>query len=181
MFKTPNIKVFNIKIFKDKRGKFFEVFNKEKFSKFGIKDIFIQDSISISNKNVLRGLHYTILKPQSQLLTVLEGKIFDCIVDLRKNSKTFKKVFTYLLSDKKNNQIYMPPGMAHGFVVLSKRAVLNYKASQTYNSNDEGGLLWSDKDLNIRWPSKKLIISDRDKLFMSLEQIIQNKKLPKIR
>ena len=181
MIKKAGIKVLNTKFFKDQRGEFFEIYNKKRFNKIGIKENFVQDSISISKKNVLRGLHYTIFKPQSQLLTVLDGVIFDCVVDLRKNSKTFKKAFTFILSDKENNQIYMPPGMAHGFCVMSKKAVLHYNSSETYDAKNEGGLLWSDKSVKIRWPIEKKIISQRDKNFMNLEQIIKTKKLPKIK
>jgi dTDP-4-dehydrorhamnose 3,5-epimerase len=178
MINKTDIKILDTNFFKDQRGKFYEIYNKKRFYKLGIKDNFVQDSISISKKNVLRGLHYTIFKPQSQLLTVLEGKIFDCLVDLRKNSKTFKKVFTFILSHEKNNQIYMPKGIAHGFCVLSKKAILHYNTSATYDPKNEGGLIWSDKSLKIKWPTKKIIVSKRDNNFLNLDEIIKAKKLP---
>lgn len=181
MINKNGIKVLNTNFFKDKRGKFYEIYNKKKFYKIGIRDNFVQDSISVSKRNVIRGLHYTISKPQSQLLTILEGKIFDCLVDLRLNSKTFKKVFTFTLSHKENNQIYMPKGVAHGFCVLSERAILHYNTSETYDKKNEGGLHWLDKNLRIKWPIKNGIISDRDKKFLNLDQIIKLKKLPRIK
>lgn len=174
----PQIKVFNLKKFTDNRGIFYEIYKSKRYKQIQINDKFVQNSISISKKNVLRGFHYTINNSQSQLLTILEGKIFDCIVDLRKKSKTFKKVFTFILSSKKNNQIYMPSGMAHGFCVLSNTAILHYSTNQEYNPANECGLLWSDKTLNIKWPIKKPIISKRDKTFSSLKDIIKKKKLP---
>ena len=174
------IKLMKLELHSDFRGNFYEIYNKKKFYKFGIKDEFVQDNISISKKNVLRGMHYTINNPQSQLLTVLEGKIFDCLVDLRKSSKSFGKFFSFILESKKKNQIYMPPGIAHGFCVLSNKAILHYNTSMIYKPNDEGGLIWNDKHLNINWPIKKPIISKKDIKFYSFKEIINLNKLPKL-
>ena len=178
--KINGIKLMQVELYSDKRGIFYEIYNKKKFLKLGIKDNFVQDNISISKKNVLRGMHYTIKKSQSQLLTVLDGKIFDCLVDLRKNSKFFGKFFSFNLDSKKNNQIYMPAGIAHGFCVLSKKAVLHYNASKVFDSNNEGGLIWNDSLINVKWPIKSPIISNKDRNLKTLNEIIDSNKLPKL-
>ena len=178
--RIDNIKIFNSHFYNDRRGFFFEIYNKKRFFLLNIKDSFIQNSISVSKKGVIRGLHYTINNPQSQLLTVLEGKIFDCLVDLRVNSKNFLKYYSFILKHNKNNQIYMPPGFAHGFCVLSNKAILHYSASKTYEPSNSGGLIWNDKKINIKWPQKKPIISKRDKNFKTIDNLIKSKKLPKI-
>lgn len=178
--KINDIKLINTDFYPDKRGLFYEIYNEKKYKKLGIKDTFVQNSISISKKNVLRGLHFTIKNPQSQILTVLEGKIFDCLVDLRFKSKNFLSYYSFILKKEKNNQIYMPPGFAHGFCVLSDSAVLHYSASKTYNYKNSNGLIWNDEKIKIKWPIKKPIISDRDKNFKSVTSLIKSKKLPRI-
>ena len=159
------IRLMRLEFHKDNRGTFYEIYNKNIFFKLGIKENFVQDNISISKK-VLRGMHYTINNPQSQLLTVLEGEIFDCLIDLRKKSKFFGKYFSFKLNSKKINQLFMPAGMAHGFCVISQKAVLHYNASKVYNPKDEGGLIWNDKKINIKWPIKDPIISKKTKIFI---------------
>ena len=168
-----------LKLFKDYRGIFYEIYNKKRFYKFGIRENFVQDNISISKKNVLRGMHYTIQKPQSQLLTLLEGEIFDCLVDLRKKSKFFGKYFSFYLNAKKNNQIYMPAGVAHGFCVLSKQAILHYNSSRVYDPDDEGGLIWNDKSWTeyINTPGVfTYILQDNEDLVGYFEQNIHFQK-----
>lgn len=155
-------------IFRDKRGKFFETFREKEYKEAGIKEPFVQDNVSVSQKNVLRGLH--IRKDQGQMLTVLSGKIFDVVVDLRPGSPTYKKHFSVEISSDHPQQIYMPPGFAHGFCVLSDEATLHYKCTQYYNSEKEKGVLWSDSDLNINWPVKNPIVSERDQRFSNLEK-----------
>lgn len=174
------IKLIQTKFFPDNRGLFYEIYNKKNYNNLGIKDNFVQNSISISKKNVLRGLHFTIQKPQSQMVTVLEGKIFDCLIDLRSKSKNFLKHYYFTLSKDKNNQLYMPPGFAHGFCVLSNRAILHYSASKIYNNKNSDGLIWNDKDMKINWPINKPIVSNRDKNFKDINYLIKFKKLPKI-
>tara|TARA_Y100001958_G_C21012336_1_gene391945 strand:- start:32 stop:586 length:555 start_codon:yes stop_codon:yes gene_type:complete len=174
------IKLMRYKVHSDRRGKFYEIYNKKNFKSLKIKENFVQDNISISKKNVLRGMHFTIKNPQSQLLTVLYGKIFDCLVDLRKNSKSFGKFYSFNLNSNKNNQVYMPPGIAHGFCVLSKEAILHYNTSKVYDPKNESGLIWNDKKLNINWPIKKPIVSEKDKKFRTLNDIINLNKLPKL-
>ncbi len=155
------VKLIKTKIFKDKRGFFYESFVEKKFTNL-LKQNFLQDNISLSKKNVIRGLHYQF-KPQSQLLTLVYGRIFDVIVDLRKNSKTYKKWMSFNLNFNQNNQVFMPPGVAHGFCVLSEYAILHYKVSKVYDAKNETGIRWNDKDINVNWPIRKPILSSKDK------------------
>jgi dTDP-4-dehydrorhamnose 3,5-epimerase len=154
--------VLEPKVFSDERGFFLESYQGPRFSEFGIRDNFLQDNHSRSHKNVLRGLHFTKKVPQSQLLTVMHGKIFDVLVDLRKNSSTFGKWFGTELSAEGTRQVYMPHGIAHGFCVLSDVADLQYKVSHLYDPSDEGGIVWNDPDLAIEWPVTAPIVSARD-------------------
>ena len=164
--------LINLKIYKDNRGFFLEKYQFERYSENGIKDIFVQDNHSRSYKNVLRGIHYQKINPQSQLLTLISGSIFDVLVDLRKNSKTFKKwISIYINEDSDIRQIYMPPGVAHGFCVLSNTSDLHYKVSKKYDSNTEGGLIWNDNTLNIDWPLRNPILSKQDSLFPSFTEL----------
>lgn len=151
------------KVFGDSRGFFLESYQKQRFNEIGITEDFVQDNHSRSTKNVLRGLHFTKEIPQSQILTVMQGKIFDVIVDVRKTSKTFGNWFGIELGDEGPRQIYMSHGFAHGFCVLSDFADLHYKVSHVYEPGDEGGLHWNDPTVNIDWPISDPIISERDK------------------
>lgn len=148
--------------FEDARGFFLESFEQERYRALGIAENFIQDNHSRSKKNVLRGLHFTKNKLQTQLLTVMRGKIFDVVVDIRKDSPTFGKWFGTELSDEGPQQVYMAHGFAHGFCVLSDWADLHYKVSQRYDPSDEGGLIWNDSEVKIAWPIKDPAISERD-------------------
>tara|TARA_B100001175_G_C19367500_1_gene570129 strand:- start:378 stop:929 length:552 start_codon:yes stop_codon:yes gene_type:complete len=160
----------------DDRGFFVELYKKELFIKLNILDTFIQENFSRSKKNVLRGLHYTINNPQSQIVTLLSGHIFDVLVDLRRDSTTFGKWEGFNIDANKNNyQLYMPHGVAHGFCVLSAYAELHYMVSEYYNKNDEFGIVWNDPTININWPLKNPIISERDKGHPKLLDINKNK------
>ena len=141
----------------DNRGYFRELFiNKV------IRKQFIFDVMSLSKKNVLRGLHLQTKKPQGKLLTVIKGEILDVSVDCRKKSKTFGKYFSIKLSEKDNTSIYIPEGFAHGFVSLKDNSILHYKCTNYRHKESETGILWNDKSLKIKWPKKKLIISKKD-------------------
>ena len=163
------VKLIKTKIFKDKRGFFYESFVEKKFTNL-LKQNFLQDNISLSKKNVIRGLHYQF-KPQSQLLTLVYGRIFDVIVDLRKNSKTYKKWMSFNLNFNQNNQVFMPPGVAHGFCVLSEYAILHYKVSKVYDAKNETGIRWNDKDINVNWPIRKPILSSKDKELLYFKDV----------
>lgn len=157
--------------FQDERGFFLETYQEERYKKEGIMDDFVQDNQSRSKKGVLRGMHFQVKYPQAQIVTVMRGHIFDVGVDLRKGSKTFGKWFGVELSDdRRQRQVYMAPGFAHGFCVISDYADLHYKVSRLYDPDDEGGLYWNDLDVGIQWPlsEDQLSISERDKNFLAL-------------
>jgi len=160
--------------FQDERGFFLETYQEERYKKEGIMDDFVQDNQSRSKKGVLRGMHFQVKYPQAQIVTVMRGHIFDVGVDLRKGSKTFGKWFGVELSDdRQQRQVYMAPGFAHGFCVISDYADLHYKVSRLYDPDDEGGLYWNDLDVGIQWPlsEDQLSISERDKNFLLLSNI----------
>ena len=155
-----NVKIIKINKFLDKRGYFFEIFNKKKFSNLHFK----QFNLSCSKKNVLRGLHYQTKKPQDKLLSVIKGEIFDVAIDLRNNSKNFGKVFTNKISEKDKKQLWIPKGFAHGFLGLAKENIVIYGVTDYFLPKYEETILWNDKRLNIKWPVKKnLRISKKDK------------------
>jgi len=157
--------------FEDARGFFLESFEQERYRALGITEDFVQDNHSRSRKNVLRGLHFTRNRPQAQIVTVICGRIFDVVVDIRKDSPTFGKWSGTELSDEGPRQVYMAHGFAHGFCVLSDYADLHYKVSQRYDPSDEGGLIWNDSEVRIDWPIKDPVISARDQKHRKLEGI----------
>lgn len=163
----------------DNRGAFLEIYKSSIYDAKLLNFSFVQDNISISKKNVLRGLHYQVSTPQAQLLTVIEGSIFDVTVDLRINSKTFGEWQAFDLSDNESNQLFMAPGIAHGFLVKSKIAILHYKVSEEYNPQDEEGINWKDPKLAIPWPSANPILKERDSNFPHLTDVSQD-KLPQL-
>ena len=151
-------------VFKDERGFFFESFNQRTFNKLIGREVkFVQDNQSRSKKNVIRGLHFQIEKPQIKLIKVISGSIFDVVIDIRKQSKNFGKHISVELNAEDNKQLWIPEGFAHGFLVLSEIAEVQYKVSEFWDPELERSLLWSDEDLNINWPlSSNPIISSKD-------------------
>ena len=150
-------------VFSDERGFFLETFQSDKYKIAGIIDSFVQDNQSRSTRGILRGLHFLVRQPQAQLITVLRGRVFDVGVDLRPESRTFGQWFGEELSDSGGaRQIYMAPGFAHGFCVLSDFADLHYKTSLIYNPEDEGGLVYNDPEIGIEWPISNPSLSNRD-------------------
>ena len=143
---------------KDNRGYFRELFT-EKF----LKVKFPFDMMSFSKKNVIRGLHMQLKNPQGKLLTVVSGKLFDVALDCRKKSKTYGKYFSTILSDNDNTSLYVPEGFAHGFCSLEDNTILHYKCTKYRSTKSEVGILWNDPELKIKWPTKKAIISSKDK------------------
>ena len=152
-------------IFRDKRGYLRETFKNNMFNK--IKFPF--DVMSFSKKDVLRGLHIQTNKSQAKIITVTHGKIFDVAVDLRKNSKNFGKYIGVIISDKSDFSFYIPEGFAHGFICLSKTCTVNYKCSKYRDAKSEKTLNWNDRKVDIKWPRKKPILSDKDKNGLSLD------------
>ena len=155
--------------FKDNRGYFRELFlNKN------IKRKFPFDVMSYSKKNVLRGLHLQLKKPQGKLVTVLRGKIFDVALDCRKNSKTFGKYFSIILSENENISLYIPEGFAHGFCSLSDNTIMHYKCTNYRDQKSETGIIWNDYEINIKWPIKNPILSRKDKSNISFKNFREN-------
>ena len=157
--KLPGPKIIKTNIYKDRRGYLKETFRKNLFGKIN----FPFDVMSYSKKNVLRGLHIQLQAPQAKIITVTSGKVMDVAVDLRKNSKTFGKYYSIVISEKSDFSFYIPEGFAHGFLCLSKSCTVNYKCSRYRDSKSEATLDWKDKSIAIKWPIKNPILSDKDK------------------
>ena len=170
--------IVELETFKDDRGFFLETFQEKNYKEVGITDKFVQDNQSRSSKGVLRGMHFQVKRPQAQIVTVMRGCIFDVGVDLRQNSSTFGQWYGVELSDVGQRQVYMAPGIAHGFCVLSDLADLHYKVSRFYDPDDECGMVWNDSEVNIDWPSITPLIHQRDATYQSLSQLIDNHQLP---
>ena len=159
----PEVILIEPKIFPDERGIFFENFKKSDFSFNGIDTKFLQDNFSQSKKNVIRGLHFQIPpKAQAKFVSALKGEILDIAVDIRKNSLTYGKWISQILSENNHKSLYIPEGFAHGFCVLSEEASVLYKVSQEFSLEHDRGINWSDPDLKISWPVEKPIISKKD-------------------
>lgn len=161
--------------FQDERGYFLETFQSNRYQEAGITDTFVQDNQSRSVRGVLRGMHFQVKHPQAQIVTVMRGTVYDVAVDLRPASQTFGRWFGVKLSDSiDTRQVYMAPGFAHGFCVLSDWADLHYKVSRYYDPHDEGGLLWCDEDVGIRWPLGEPCVASRDARFPRLKDLSQS-------
>ena len=156
--KIEGLIILKTKIFKDSRGSLKEVYQRRI-----LKKNFVFDVMSKSKKGVLRGLHVQTTRSQAKLITVTHGKIFDVAVDLRKKSRTFGKYYSLIISEDSDFSLYIPKGFAHGFLCLSNKCTVNYKCSTYRNSKSEKTLKWNDKTLNIRWPVKGPILSNKDK------------------
>lgn len=164
--------LFEPKIFKDHRGYFYESYNSESLAKIGIYCQFVQDNQSKSTKGVLRGLHFqTGEAAQAKLVRVLEGEVLDVAVDIRKDSPTFGKYVSAILSAENNRQMFIPRGFAHGFVVLSETATFFYKCDNFYCKELEGGVIYNDPDIGIDWQINKndIILSEKDLILPQLK------------
>ena len=160
------VKVFDRQVYNDDRGNFSELYNARSIGK-ALNDIkFVQDNCSISKYGVIRGFHYQ-LNPsaQSKLVTVIQGEVLDVILDLRRSSASFKKVFSIKLSAQNGKQLFIPKGFAHGFVTLSEQAIFHYKCDAFYNKEAEAGIKFDDPQLNVDWlvPKHDQVVSDKDK------------------
>jgi len=158
-------------VFGDERGFFMEIYNKEEFKKHGINIDFVQDNHSKSKKGVLRGLHFQKKYPQGKLVRVIKGKVFDVAVDLRKNSKTFGKWTGVELTAENKKIFWVPKGFAHGFVTLEDDTEFVYKCDEFYHPEDEGGLIWNDSGIGIKWPINNPTLSERDQEFPTLDKL----------
>ena len=171
----PEVILVEAKSFSDERGYFLESFKESDFVTNGIDTKFVQDNISHSIKNVLRGFHYQKNpKAQAKLVTVIRGEIFDVAVDIRKDSPTFGKWISEILSENNHKSLYVPEGFAHGFCVLSDEADVIYKVNQEYSSENERGVIWNDPTLEIKWPTDNPILAKKDLELPLLNDIDNN-------
>lgn len=161
--KLKDCVIIEPEVFGDERGFFLETFQAERYAaQAGITLPFVQDNHSRSSKGVLRGLHFQKTKPQGKLVRVVKGEVYDVAVDIREGSPTFGQWEAVILSEENKAQLWVPPGFAHGFVVLSETADFVYKCTDYYDPSDEGSILWNDPDLNIPWPIDSPSLSDKD-------------------
>ncbi len=163
-------------IFGDERGYFFESYSEKEFAAAGLSARFVQDNQSRSVRNVLRGLHFQTLHPQGKLVRVLEGRVYDVAVDLRRGSVSFGCYHGVTLDAERQNMFYIPPGFAHGFCVLSDVAVFSYKCTDFYHPEDEGGLMWNDPAIHIDWEkaapgiTESAVLSGKDRLHPAFDR-----------
>jgi len=159
-------------VYKDDRGFFMETFHIERYRKLlGINLEFVQDNISRSSKNVLRGMHFQRNYPQGKIVKASRGEILDIIVDLRKDSSTYGTWESFKLSEQNKLQVWIPPGFAHGFLVMSDSADFEYKCTEYYHPEDEHCLIWNDPEVAIDWPINNPILSEKDKKGLSLKDL----------
>lgn len=169
----PDVLIFEPIVHQDARGYFYESFNQRRFFQLMGREVrFVQDNQTRSVKGVLRGLHYQITRPQAKLIRVLQGEIFDVAVDLRRLSPTFGKWVGFVLSADTKQQVWIPEGFAHGYLVLSESAELLYKVSDFYAPDDERTLMWNDPTVGIAWPlEQEPILSDKDRRGLPLDRV----------
>lgn len=158
----PDVLLIKPRVFADERGFFLESYRRERYRELGITGDFVQDNHSRSARGTLRGMHYQLNHPQGKLVQVTRGEVFDVAVDLRKNSPTFGRWTGVILSDENHHQLYVPPGFAHGFCVLSETADFVYKCTEIYHPQDEHVLLWNDPAVGIEWPLAAPLLSAKD-------------------
>jgi dTDP-4-dehydrorhamnose 3,5-epimerase len=172
----PGVIIVEPRVHRDHRGYFLETYHSVKYNEGGLNVTFVQDNQSSSVQYTLRGLHMQSRKPQGKLVRVIEGEIWDVAVDLRPESRTFKRWVGVRLSSEDFRQLYIPEGCAHGFCVLSRRAIVEYKCTALYDPTDEVGVMYNDPELAIRWPVERPIVSERDlrhpPLASTLDQLI---------
>lgn len=161
--KLKDCRIIEPKVFGDERGFFLESFQANRYAELAAITLpFVQDNHSRSSKGVLRGLHFQKTKPQGKLVRVIRGEVYDVAVDIRSGSPTYGQWEAVILSEENKTQLWIPPGFAHGFVVLSETADFEYKCTDYYDPSDEGSILWNDPDLNIHWPIDNPKLSEKD-------------------
>ena len=161
--RIPGVLVLEPKIFGDERGFFMETYNEARYKEAGLPTNFVQDNLSLSAKNVLRGLHFQNPDQQGKLVYVLQGEVFDVAVDIREGSPTFGEWEGVTLSAENKRQFWVPEGFAHGFLVTSDTALFAYKCSAPYNAKADAGVRWNDPEIGIEWPVEEPILSEKDK------------------
>ena len=168
----PGVILVEPDVYRDERGYFLETYHSQKYAEGGIPATFVQDNRSQSSCGILRGLHTQTLKPQGKLIRVTRGEIFDVAVDIRRGSSTFAKWVGVRLSGDNFHQMYIPPGFAHGFCVLSDVAEVEYKCTDFYEPKGEMTIRWNDPRINIRWPITTPILSDKDRTAEGLDDLL---------
>jgi len=171
--KFNEVIVIDPRIFQDPRGYFFETFQAERYKENGIACDFVQDNLSYSQQNTLRGLHYQHPHGQAKLVSVVRGEVLDVVVDVRKDSPTFGQWEGVVLSAKNHRQLFVPGGFAHGFCVLSEDALFTYKCSDYYAPDAEHGIAWDDPDIGIEWPIEKPLLSEKDAHYPRLREVAE--------
>ena len=169
--KLPGVLIIEPKVFGDSRGFFKETFQAERYREAGIEYEFVQDNHSRSQKSVIRGLHFQIPKPQGKLVSCSQGAVFDVAVDVDPLSATFGQYVGIELTEDNHRQLWIPPGYAHGFCVLTDTADFQYKCTDYYDTSDEGGLIWNDPDVAIEWPIDQPLLSDKDAKLPLLKEL----------
>lgn len=163
--RVVGVKLIEPKVFGDQRGFFLETFNSARYCELlNINFDFVQDNHSRSSQGVLRGLHFQTARPQGKLVRCVRGEVYDVVVDIRPESSTFKQWVGVYLSEDNKNQLWVPPGLAHGFVVISEFADFEYKCTDYYDPQNEGCLIWNDADIGVEWPVENPLLSAKDKL-----------------
>jgi len=169
--KLSGVLIIEPKVFGDSRGFFKETFQAERYREAGIEYTFVQDNYSRSQKGVLRGLHFQITKPQGKLVSCPKGAVFDVAVDIDPESTTYGQYVGVELTEENHKQLWVPPGYAHGFCVLSETADFQYKCTDYYDPSDEGGVIWNDPDVAIEWPIADPSLSNKDALLPTLAEL----------
>ena len=167
----PGVVLIEPTVYRDQRGFFLETYHAGKYRAAGVEGIFVQDNHSHSVRDTVRGLHAQCRRPQGKLVRVLGGEIFDVAVDIRRSSPSFRRWVGVRLSAESFQQMYIPPGFAHGFCVLSETADVEYKCTELYDPADEVGILWNDPELGITWPVREPILSQKDRVAPRLAEL----------
>ncbi|MFZ0451489.1 MAG: dTDP-4-dehydrorhamnose 3,5-epimerase [Desulfatiglandaceae bacterium] len=162
-------------IFEDDRGYFLETYQEKRYREIGIDVRFVQDNLSYSRKGTLRGLHFQHPRDQAKLVQVIQGNVYDVVVDIRKGSPTYGKWTGVELSGENKRQFFIPPGFAHGFCVMSESAVFSYRCSDYYSPESEVGILWSDPDIGIDWPVTEPLLSKKDREYPRLKDVPESR------
>jgi dTDP-4-dehydrorhamnose 3,5-epimerase len=167
----PGCVVIEPAVFGDDRGFFFETWNADRYGQLGLPDKFVQSNVSSSARGVLRGLHYQWPNPQGKLVSVLEGEVYDVAVDIRRGSHTFGRWAAVILSAENKRQFWIPEGFAHGFAVLSERAIFSYLCTAQYDRSADAGVRWNDADIGVDWPIDAPLLSDKDAIAPFLKDV----------
>ncbi|WP_455378599.1 dTDP-4-dehydrorhamnose 3,5-epimerase [Petrachloros mirabilis] len=167
----PGVLLIEPDLFRDARGYFMETFHERRYAEAGVAERFVQDNYSRSTRGTLRGLHYQEPHAQGKLVMVVEGAVYDVIVDIRRGSPTFGQWYGVELSSDNFRQLYVPPGCAHGFCVTSEHAAFVYKCTDFYSPKDERGIIWNDRALGIAWPVSAPILSPKDQAYRTLAEM----------